>query len=109
MDNLFESGRNAFNKFNIDNAYVKPKHLSTSGGKSAKFLGASKSEAETILKDAMRKGNIVEVLDNGLSAQGNQTYVVIINAGEEVGTRGETLIKLVLSDDGGMLSAYPKK
>ncbi|WP_179289845.1 hypothetical protein [Shouchella clausii] len=57
----------------------------------------------------MRKGDINEVLDNGLTRQGNQSYEIIIDAGKQIGTRGEQRIKLILSDDGGMLSAYPIK
>ena len=29
--------------------------------------------------------------------------------GKVIGTKGETLIKIVLSEDGGMLSAFPVK
>ncbi|WP_281292955.1 hypothetical protein [Bacillus marasmi] len=38
-----------------------------------------------------------------------QSYSVIIDAGKTIGTKGENLIKVVLSEDGGMLSAYPIK
>ncbi|MCT4688504.1 hypothetical protein, partial [Vallitalea sp.] len=106
---LVKDGKDVFKKFDVSNAYVKPKHLSTTGGNGAKFLGDSKEGAEGILREAMKKGDIVDVLDNGLTRQGNQSYEIIINAGETIGTKGETLIKMVLSDDGGMLSAYPIK
>ncbi|MCD9020568.1 hypothetical protein [Cohnella silvisoli] len=52
---------------------------------------------------------IVEVIEDGLTPRGNQKFSFILNAGEKVGTKGETLIKIVLSNDGGMLSAYPTK
>lgn len=55
----------------------------------------------------MKNGNIIDVLDNGLTRQGNQSYEIIVNAGKDVGTKGEQFIKMILSDDGGMLSAYP--
>jgi hypothetical protein len=109
INELIENGKDVFKKFDISDAYVKPKHLSTSGGNGAKFLGDSKEAAEEILREAMQKGDIVDVLDNGLTRQGNQSYEIIINAGKEVGTKGERLIKMILSDDGGMLSAYPIK
>ncbi len=57
----------------------------------------------------MENRTIVDVLDNGLTRQGNQSYEIIIDAGKEIGTKGEQLIKMILSDDGGMLSAYPIK
>ncbi|MCY9796177.1 HINT domain-containing protein, partial [Paenibacillus apiarius] len=107
--NLFKSGTNAMNNFNIDDAFVKTKHLSTTGGKGAKFLGNTKAEAEAILKDAMKNGKVKEVLDNGFTKHGNQSYEIIIRAGKKVGTRGETSVKIILSEDGGMLSAYPVK
>jgi len=89
--------------------YVKPKHLSTTGGKGAKFLCGSKAEAENILKAAILNGKIIDILDNGLTPAGNQSYEYIIDAGKVIGTKGEYLIKIVLSIDGGMLSAYPVK
>lgn len=95
--------------FNVDDAFIKPKHLSNTGGNGAKFLGNTKEEAEAILKDAMQNGKVKNVLDNGLTSQGNQSYEFIIDAGKTVGTRGETSLKIILSEDGGMLTAYPVK
>lgn len=40
---------------------------------------------------------------------GNQKYKIIIDAGKTIGTKGETLIEIILSDDGGMLSSFPIK
>ncbi len=106
---IFEQGKKAFDNFNVENAYVKPKHLSTTAGNGAKFVGNTKAEAEAILKDAIKKGDITSITDNGLTAKGNQSYEIIIAAGKTIGTKGENLIKIVISDDGGMLSAYPIK
>ena len=39
----------------------------------------------------------------------NANYEIIIDAGKTVGTKGENLVKIVISSDGGMLSAYPIK
>ena len=55
----------------------------------------------------MQNGKIIDVTDNGLTKMGNKSYAKIIDAGKEIGTKGETLLKVVLSEDGGMLSAYP--
>lgn len=96
-----------FDNFNVNDAYVKPKHLSTTSGNARKFLGATKADAEIILKDAMNNGTITSVVDDGVSAMGNQKYKIIIDAGKTIGTRGESLIEIILSDDGGMLSAFP--
>ena len=39
--------------------------MSTTGGNGQKFIGASKAEAESILKDALSNGKIVSISDNG--------------------------------------------
>ncbi|QSX06731.1 hypothetical protein JYG23_04605 [Sedimentibacter sp. zth1] len=109
ISKLVQDGTKVFNKFDLKSTYVKPKHLSTTGGNGAKFLGDSKEAAEAILRDAMENGSIVDVLDNGLTSQGRQSYEIIIKAGKQVGTKGEEMIKIILSDDGGMLSAFPIK
>lgn len=108
-DEVLDIIENIYNKFNIDSAYVKPKHLSTSGGNGAKFLGSTKAEAESILKNAMKKKNILKSVEDGVTSQGNKKFTFIIDAGETIGTKGENYIKIILSDDGGMLSAFPVK
>ncbi|OAK33190.1 hypothetical protein A6286_19040 [Bacillus wiedmannii] len=108
-DDIFKQGKKVVDKFNIDDAYVKPKHLSTTKGNGAKFLGDSKGAAEQMLKDSMKNGTVQSITDNGLTKMGKQSYSVIIDAGKTIGTKGENLIKVVLSEDGGMLSAYPIK
>jgi len=55
----------------------------------------------------MTNGKIVSIADNGITKMGSQSYKINIDAGKVIGTKGETKIKIVLSADGGMLSAYP--
>ncbi|WP_187360764.1 hypothetical protein, partial [Clostridium butyricum] len=109
VDDIFNNGKKVLDNFEIDNAYVKPKHLSTTKGKGQQFLGNNKVESEIILKDTIKNGAIKSITDNGITRAGNESYEIIIDAGKEIGTRGETLVKIVLSEDGGMLSAYPIK
>ena len=109
VDDIFTAGKNTFDNFDINNVYVKPKHLSTTGGNGQKFIGASKVEAESILKDTLSNGKIVSISDNGLTKAGNASYEIVIDAGKTVGTKGENLVKIVILSDGGMLSAYPIK
>lgn len=82
-------------KFNTEDAYVKPKHLSTPKGNGAKFLGNSKGAAEQILKDSMKSRTVQSITDNGLTKMGKQSYSVIIDAGKTIGTQGKNLIKVV--------------
>ena len=91
------SREKTFDNFDINNAYVKPKHLSTTGGNGQKFIGASKAETESILKDALSNGKIVSISDNGLTKVGNASYEIVIDAGKIVGTKGENLVKIVVA------------
>ena len=70
---------------------------------------AIRKYAESVLKDALSNGKIVSISDNGLTKAGNASYEIIIDAEKTVGTKGENLVKIVISSDGGMLSAYPIK
>ena len=106
-NSIFNKGKDVLKRFNLDDAYVKPKHLSTSGGNGTKFLGGSKAEAEVILREGLKNGTIKTIADNGITKLGSQSYEIIIDVGKVIGTKGETLIKIVLSEDGGMLSAFP--
>ena len=108
-NSIFDRGQNVFENFNIEDAYVKPKHLSTTSGRGSQFLGKTKAKAETILREAIARGDIISIMDGGISDRGSQKYIIIINAGAVIGTRGETRIKIVLSEDGGMISAYPSQ
>lgn len=109
VDVVFQQGKKVLENFDTANAYVKPKHLATTGGNGAKFIAETKKEAEKLVRNVMTNGTIKEVYDNGITSAGNKSYEIIIDAGEVIGTKGETLLKIVLSEDGGMLSAYPIK
>ena len=105
---IFEEGKKIFDKFNIADAYVKPKHLSTTTGNARQFLGSTKEEAQSLLREAMKEGKIISIIDDGISKLGQRKYAIILDAGKIIGTRGETFVKVILSSDGGMLSAYPR-
>ena len=59
------------------------------------------------VREVMKNGKVVDILDNGVSSQGDQSYEYIIDAGKKIGTKDETHVKVILSDDGGMITAYP--
>lgn len=106
---VFQQGEKILENFDVFNAYVKPKRLAATGGNGAKFLGETKEEAKALLKDIIQNGTVKTITDNGLTSMGNESYEIIIDTGKQIGTKGETLLKIVLSEDGGMLSAYPIK
>ena len=106
-DETWHAGQKVFKKFNVENAYVKPKHLSTSKNSNAKFNVSTKIGAEDLLREAMNNGKILRIENDGVSNLGNTKFAYWIDAGKIIGTRGEHVIKIVLSSDGGMLSAYP--
>ena len=107
IDNPLDEAMEVYNEFDVDNAYVKPKHLSSTGGNGAKFIAGTKSEAEAVLKPAMKEGKIVKTAYNGITPLGNRSYKYIIDAGKIIGTKGQTQIQIVLAKGGGMLTAYP--
>ena len=55
----------------------------------------------------LKKGKVTQASSNGITSMGNQSYKYVIDAGQAVGTKGQTNIFLVLSKDGGMITAYP--
>ena len=54
-------------------------------------------------------GTLAGIEDEVKVEEGNASYIILIDVGKEIGTKGETNLKIVLSSDGAMLSAYPLK
>ena len=107
VSNQIDEARQIFNDFDVDQAYVKAKHLSTAGGDYAKFNYGSKIDAEMVLKNTIKRGDIVTTTYEGVTKMGNVSYRYILNAHQVIGTKGETFIRIILAKDGGMLSAFP--
>ena len=61
------------------------------------------------MKDALSNGKIVSISDNGLTKVGNASYEIVIDAGKIVGTKGENLVKIVISSDGGYVKCISNK
>ncbi len=57
----------------------------------------------------MKNGKIDSITNKGTTPSVNVKYEVIIDAGKVVGTRNENLVKILITSDGGMMSAYPIK
>jgi hypothetical protein len=103
-----EHAMRVYSRFDVDKAYVKIKHTTSTGGGQAKFVG-NKAQSEMILKTAMRQGDITGIVAERLSPMGNQSYGYIINAGRVVGAKNERYIRLFLTSDDGMKTAFPNK
>lgn len=57
----------------------------------------------------MRNEKVISIVDDGVSALGNNKFDITIDAGKVIGTKGEMYIKVILSKDGGMINVYPVK
>jgi hypothetical protein len=101
-----EHAMRVYSRFDVDKAYVKNVHLSTSKVGKVKF-GGTRADAESILKATIVKGDIMSIANNGLSSMEKQSYGYIINAGKAIGTKSEQYIRLALSVDGGFITAFP--
>jgi Pretoxin HINT domain len=82
--------------------FVKDKHLSTFGGKYAKFNTADKSEAQSWVSEALKSDRAV-FKTNGLEG----TFKVETDMQRTVGTKGQRGIRAIVSDDGRVINAFP--
>lgn len=106
-EEIYNAGLKIFNEFNIENAYVKNKHLATALGKYNKFIAETKEEAEILLRNILKNGKIVQIQDNGLTKLNKQSYRIFIESDIVIGLKEETKVRIVLSEDGTMISAFP--
>ncbi len=93
---------------NIKDFEIKDKHLSESTGKRwRKFNVSTPEEANKIVQDAINNGKMYSISDNGIGAEGQNSYSVLLDAGKVIGTKGETFIKLVYDDLNNVWTTYP--
>ncbi|MCH5172520.1 MAG: hypothetical protein J1F31_06815 [Erysipelotrichales bacterium] len=59
---VLDEAQRVYDSFDIDKAYVKPRHTTSTGGNFFKF-NANKIDAEKILKDTMRKKRMISPPD----------------------------------------------
>lgn len=82
--------------------FIKNKHLSAAGGNQARFTSDNVGEVQGWVAQGLRSDG-VQFLPNGLDG----TFRAIVPAGQVVGTRGQTFIRVIVSDDGRVINAFP--
>ncbi|WP_369372665.1 hypothetical protein AB1046_04285 [Promicromonospora sp. Populi] len=82
--------------------FVKDKHLSTSVGRWAKFDSTDISKIQRWVAAGLRSDGAV-FRANNLPG----TFKVEIDMGRVVGTKGETGIRAIVTDDGRVINAFP--
>ncbi|NKY39882.1 ALF repeat-containing protein, partial [Cellulomonas septica] len=84
--------------------FIKDKHLSTSAGTWGKFDSTDIPEVQGWVADALKSDGAV-FMPNGLA----DTFKVEVDAGRVVGTKGETWLRIIVTDDGRVINAFPIK
>jgi hypothetical protein len=88
---------------NADDWTVSAKHLAGSGGNYSQF--AAGTDPNALAADGLRSPD-AQFYPN---ASGGERFVVKADLGQVIGTRGETWIKIVVANDGQIITAYPIK
>lgn len=89
-----------------DNFNVPGKHLAGAGGNYAQFITASKDEVIALTKEALSKAPQYQsfyVNNNNI----DQSIIVVVNMGREVGTKGQTYLRNVVDTAGNIWTAFP--
>ena len=87
-----------------DDIFIKNKHLAGAPGNQAKFDTDDISEAQSWVAEGLKSGNS-HTMPN--PSHPNDTFRVVSDLGREVGTKGQTRIRSVVSMDGRVINAFP--
>ncbi len=82
--------------------FIKNIHLASAGGNKANFVTDDISEIQGVISRGLRSDG-VQFLPNGLDG----TFRAIVPAGRTIGTKGQTNIRVILTDDGRVINAFP--
>ncbi|WP_233880042.1 SAR2788 family putative toxin [Virgibacillus halodenitrificans] len=82
---------------------VKSKHLTSTGGRWAKFNTSSQSTVKKWMKEALNSKDFSFTLNN----HDKLSFVVTKNLGKKIGTKGETKIKIVIGANGKIWTTHP--
>lgn len=100
---LSEASQTAFDAAdNADSWSVSAKHLATAGGNYAKF--AAGTDPNALAAEALRSPDAT-FLPNPSGTPGS--FIVETDLGQVVGTKEQTWLKVVVSGDGNIITAYP--
>lgn len=92
----FDAARDA------DSMGIKNKHLLSAGGNGAKFVTDDIGQVQEWIANGLLSDG-VKFLPNQL----DDTFRAIVPAGQIVGTRGQTFIRVIISYDGRVINAFP--
>jgi hypothetical protein len=91
---------------NVGDFKLSAKHLPDAKGRYRKF--ANGVDPYDAIAKALKSDN-AEFLPNLPSAQGEARFAVRTDLGTQVGTKGETAVRVVVSWDSRIVTAYPVK
>ncbi|WP_291782247.1 RHS repeat-associated core domain-containing protein [Luteibacter sp.] len=98
---ISNASRAAFKAASLADGFVVPlKHLSTAGGRYARF--SASAEPIALIKEALQS-DAARFLPNNRPG----SFSVITDLGRVIGTKGQTSIKIVVGEDGKIWTAYP--
>ncbi len=84
--------------------FIKNKHLASAMGRQAKFATDDIATVQQWISRGLRSDN-VQFLSNGIEG----TFRAIISNGRSVGTKGQTNIRVILTNNGRVINAFPVK
>lgn len=82
--------------------FIKNKHLASSGIRGGKFATDDIGEAQSLVAEALRSEGAM-FLPNQL----DETFRVVADLGRAIGTRGETRVRAIVTNDGRVINAFP--
>lgn len=83
-------------------AFIKNKHLAGAGGRVAKFNSDDIAEIQGWISKGLRSDG-VRFYPNGVDG----TFRAVVPAGRVIGTKGQTNIRVIITDDGRAINAFP--
>ena len=101
LDKLSQAANYAASK--VKNFALSAKHLLNAGGNYAKFNTSSVNTAKSWIQQALRSKNAV-FMPNGTSETSFRIYT---DMGRVIGSKGQTILKIVLDQGGKIWTAYP--
>jgi hypothetical protein len=102
---LAEASSSAFRAAdNVGDFTVSAKHLPGAGGRWNKW--AEGVDINGTIANALRSDSATFLPNAGGAAD---SFIVRTNAGSVIGTKGQTYVKAVISNDGRIITAYPVK